>query len=294
MQFVYFRRSVGAASTRDPRMNSPSRRRAVGAAALPPEQVEQNATLEIERSTGEGPSGPPAFDYSTIPPGHYDLVFHRRRGIQSKWHHLKFARVVGHLSGRRRVLDVGCGPGTLLGMLDEEQEAVGVDITSQQIDYAREAYGGPRRSFHACALQELPTEIEPFDAVTAVELIEHLPPDHLDSTLRCAIDRLRPGGKLVLTTPNYRSAWPLVERLVDRLGEVQYYVQHINKFTRPRLRALLEDLGLREVKVNAYLAFAPFSAILGWRFADLVGRIEAGPIENRLGLIMIATGIKQE
>jgi len=256
-------------------------------------ETEQKAVLGVERSPQGVPPDAAPFDYSTIPPGHYDKVFRRGRGIQSKWHHLKFQRVVRLVGGRRRVLDVGCGPGTLLGMLGDEHESVGVDITQPQIDYAREVYGAPNRSFYACALQEVPEEIEPFDAVTAVELIEHLPPDLLDDTLRSAIARLRPGGRLVLTTPNYHSAWPLVERIVDRVSDVDYYVQHVNKFTRPRFRELLEDLGLAEVQVGAYLALAPFSAIFGWRFADDVARLERGPIEQGLGLLLIGAGTKR-
>ena len=219
-------------------------------------------------------------------------MFRRRRGIQSKWHHLKFQRVVELISGHQRVLDVGCGPGTLLGLLGDDGESVGVDITHQQIEYAREVYASPARSFYACALEELPGDLEPFDAVTAVELIEHLPQELAESTLREAIGRLRPGGRLVLTTPNFRSAWPVVERLVDRFGDVEYYVQHINKFTRARFHALLEQLGLRDIEVNAYLAIAPFSALIGWRLADVVAGLEAGFIEDHLGLLMIATGTK--
>ena len=250
------------------------------------------ATIEAERFVArEGDDGAP-FDYSTIPRGHYDLVFRRGRGVQSKWHHLKFQRVAREVQGHRRVLDVGCGPGTLLGMLGPEHESVGVDITARQIDYADEVYGAPHRSFFACALDQLPADLDPFDAVTAVELIEHLPQDLTENTLAEAVARRRAGGKLVVTTPNYRSPWPLVERAVDRLGDVEYYVQHINKFTRPRFRSLMEGLGLREIQVRAYLAWAPFSAALGWRTADLVARLEAGPIENRFGLIMIATGTK--
>jgi len=33
------------------------------------------------------------FDYDSIPVGYYDLVFQRRCGVQSKWHHLKFQHV---------------------------------------------------------------------------------------------------------------------------------------------------------------------------------------------------------
>jgi SAM-dependent methyltransferase len=237
---------------------------------------------------------PAPFDYTTIPPGHYDLVYRRGRGIQSKWHHLKFRRVAEELAGYRRVLDVGCGPGTLVGILREDHEAFGVDITEPQIDYANRVYGEPPGCFYACALEALPEELGPFDAISAVELIEHLPPELADRTLRDAVRRLRPGGKLVLTTPDFHSAWPVIERIVDRVGDVEYYVQHVNKFTTRRFREQLEALGLREVRVRKYLFAAPFAAILGWRFADVIARAESAWIENHFGLIMLGTGIKAD
>jgi SAM-dependent methyltransferase len=241
------------------------------------------------------PAGePPPFDYSTIPPGHYDLVYRRRRGIQSKWHHLKFERVAQELAGYRRVLDVGCGPGTLVGMLSGEHEAYGVDITTPQIEYANRVYAESPPTFFACALQDLPEELGAFDAISAVELIEHLPPALAADTLGTALNRLRPGGKLVLTTPDFRSAWPLVERIVNRLGDVSYYVQHINKLTPAKLERQLRELGLRDVRVRKYLFAAPFAAIFGWRFASRVSRVESGFLENRFGLIMLGTGTKAE
>ena len=248
-------------------------------------------TATIEEQASAAPPPPKPFDYTTIPAGHYDRAYRRGRGIQSKWHYLKFKRVADRVSGFRRVLDVGCGPGTFLGMLGDAHECVGVDITAPQIEYAKSVYTSANLSFYSCALEDLP-ELPPFDAVTAIELIEHLPEELARETLGEAIRRLRPGGRLVLTTPDYGSPWPLVERVVDRLGDVEYYVQHINKFRPPRLRALLEDLGLVDVQVSKYLFAAPFAAILGSRFADLVARAEAGRLENRFGLLILGTATK--
>lgn len=232
------------------------------------------------------------FDYETISGGYYDAVFRRGRGIQSKWHHLKFNRVIQEMDGHRRHLDVGCGPGTLIGLLDHRFVSTGIDISTPEIDYARSAYECESKRFFTGPAHALPDECCDYDVATIVEVIEHLAPADLDDMLRTMIGRLRPGGKLVVTTPNFRSAWPLVEMLVDRFGELDYAPQHINNFTSRRLRQLLQDVGLEDVRVRPYLALAPFAAPLGWRLADAFARVERGPLERAVGLLLLGTGSK--
>jgi 2-polyprenyl-3-methyl-5-hydroxy-6-metoxy-1,4-benzoquinol methylase len=232
------------------------------------------------------------FDYETIPAGYYDVAYRRRGGIQSKWHHLKFRRVVEEMEGHLQHLDVGCGPGTLIGLLDERFSSTGIDISTTQIDYARLEYEGESKRFLAVDARALPDYCRDHDVATVVEVIEHLSPADVDDLLRATIERLRPGGKLVLTTPNFHSAWPLVQMLVKRFGEVNYTPQHINRFTPPRLRQLLQGLGLKDVRVHAFLALAPFAAPLGWRLPDMLARLERGPLERVAGLLLLGTGIK--
>jgi SAM-dependent methyltransferase len=234
------------------------------------------------------------FDYGTISGGYYDAAYRRGRGIQSKWHQLKFKRVVEEMEGHRRHLDVGCGPGTLIGLLDHRFISTGIDVSTAEIDYARREYGSESKRFFAVPVQELPDECRDYDVATIVEVIEHLAPAELDSVLRATIQRLRLGGKMVVTTPNFSSAWPLVEMLVDRFGELKYAPQHINRFTPVRLRQLLEDVGLENVRVRPYLAFAPFAAPLGWRLADTLAQLERGRLERVAGLLLLGTGSKAE
>jgi 2-polyprenyl-3-methyl-5-hydroxy-6-metoxy-1,4-benzoquinol methylase len=232
------------------------------------------------------------FDYESIPVGYYDEVFRRERGTQSKWHHLKFRRVARELEGRRHVLDVGCGPGTMLGSLGGKHESVGTDLSTRQIEYARTTYGSDTTRFYASSPAQLPPEEGPFDAVTLVELIEHLDPVVVEATIDESLELLRPGGKLILTTPNFRSAWPIIEAVINRVSDVTYDFQHINKFHRERLADLLRGHGLTDVRVEPYLFVAPFAAGLGWRLADRVARLEQGPIERTLGMLLLGTGIK--
>jgi len=218
------------------------------------------------------------FDYESIPVGYYDRVFRRGKGIQSKWHHLKFERVAREIEGHRRLLDVGCGPGTMIGYLGGGHQAVGTDLSTRQIEYARSTYGSPAARFYAATPADVPSDEGEFDAVTLVELIEHLDPLAVDATISEALDRLRPGGKLVITTPNFHSAWPFVEAVLNHFADVTYDFQHINKFVPELLDQLLHRHGLEQVRVEPFLFLAPFAASVDWRLADRVSRLERGAI----------------
>jgi 2-polyprenyl-3-methyl-5-hydroxy-6-metoxy-1,4-benzoquinol methylase len=254
--------------------------------------VAQESPERLGTDTSPGMPHKLGFDYESIPPGYYDHVYYRARGAQSKWHHLKFARVAQELHGYRRVLDIGCGPGTFVGSLGEAHECVGVDISEQQIAYACQRYGSSSRSFKACRVTDLSDDVGEFDAVSAVELIEHLSPEEVKETLEAGVARLRPGGKLVLTTPNFGGVWPVVEALLNRFGDVEYELQHTNKFTRSSLAVLITMLGMRETRVETYLGAAPFSAPFGWTLADRLAAWERRKTERRVGLLLLGAGIK--
>jgi 2-polyprenyl-3-methyl-5-hydroxy-6-metoxy-1,4-benzoquinol methylase len=115
-----------------------------------------------------------------------------------------------------RVLDVGCAQGTLALLLAERGHHVtALDLRAEFLEYAMSRHThGDVRFLQVNALdEELPGD---FDLVFANQLIEHVVhPQRLVERLRKS---LRPGGRLVVTTPNgayVRNALPSFRELGD-------------------------------------------------------------------------------
>jgi 2-polyprenyl-3-methyl-5-hydroxy-6-metoxy-1,4-benzoquinol methylase len=225
--------------------------------------------------------------YDAIPAGYYDEVFHSGGRLQRFWHHQRFAAVESRLpASLGRIIDVACGPGTFLGNLRRPIDlGVGIDLAADQIEYARTRYGREERlNFVVGDATHIAME-EPFDAVTCIELIEHLEAAETERFLQALYGLLRPGGMLVLTTPNYRSAWPILERLISRFGPVDYREQHITRFDRRRLSTAVTRAGFVDVRCDTFYLIAPFVAVLAPTLAVRLDAMEQrliGPLGHEL------------
>jgi SAM-dependent methyltransferase len=234
-----------------------------------------------------------AYSYDSIPVGFYDEVFQRNQGIQCKWHHHKFRRIVKEIGDVSRYLDFGCGPGTLISLLPNNISAVGVDIAASQISYAEQHYGGPNREFVKIDSQYLPFPDKSFDSISCVEVVEHLDLSLTTSIFAEFFRVLKPGGKLIVTTPNYGSLWPLVELIVNRLSRVSYEEQHITKFRGTSLAVLLKANGFSSVRVSSFMGISPFLAGINWKFSDDAWRFDQAI--SRLpgvGLLLLGIGLR--
>lgn len=108
------------------------------------------------------------------------------------------------LDGRGPVLDLGCGRGELLEMLRERGvEARGVDGSAAMVARCRERGLDVTQEDMLEALAAAPEGS--LGAVVSLHVVEHLPPEAVERLVRLAFGALRPGGLLLLETPNARS-----------------------------------------------------------------------------------------
>jgi 2-polyprenyl-3-methyl-5-hydroxy-6-metoxy-1,4-benzoquinol methylase len=206
------------------------------------------------------------------------------RATQRFWHEAKFRlmqRVI--MPGKQdRVLDAGCGSGTISHFLSlHAGKVIGMDSNPSAITYAASAYEAQNLEFRLGQFEELIAD-KPFDKVYCIEVLEHLYEAQAAEVLSLFHRITNPGGQLFVTTPNYRSAWPIIEWLLDRFGLVATLdeAQHVTHFTKPKLRAMCTRAGWRVDHMGTFNGFAPFLAPISHRLA--LGLEEFEFLFNRL------------
>lgn len=155
--------------------------------------------------------------------------------LQRYWQRRRYRIITAATRGSESVLDVGCGSSRILS---SDEPMVGLDIQLHKLRYARR-YGKPL--VHG-SIFSLPFQDESFDCVVCSEVIEHVPAEEqvFDELSRV----LKPGGRLVLGTPDYdRRLWRVLEWLYARAAPGGYADEHITHYSRANLQRYLEGRG---------------------------------------------------
>ncbi|WP_344209603.1 class I SAM-dependent methyltransferase [Kribbella sancticallisti] len=153
----------------------------------------------------------------------------------------------------RKTLDIGCGGGYLVRALaDRGLDARGVDTSAFAVAHGVEGTAGRLVE----GTMSVMADVAPFDIVTMMDVIEHLP-DPV-SAIRGAFSFLREGGSLVVLTPRYGGA------LLQRQGTeyVHFNSDHMYYFTEQTLSAVLRKATGSDVATQDVL-----STLMDWHVA---------------------------
>lgn len=196
---------------------------------------------------------PPAGEYPILPAANrhwltpfYDLLC-ELLGLGRRFQRSVLARL--GLRGEERLIDVGCGTGTLLAETLRRHSGVtaaGVDADPEILAIAarRLRRYGARVTLHIARAEALPFPDASFDAALSTLTFHHLPTPAKRAALAEVYRVLRPGGRLLLvdfgTRPGRRVPW------WEGLFET---VEYLEDNVRGLLPGFVADAGFAGVQV---------------------------------------------
>lgn len=145
-------------------------------------------------------------------------------------------KYVGYFRPGEHVLELACGYGVFLEVLRERDvKGTGVDIFGEALDVCRHKGLSVEK---AEVTRFVATTEERFDGIFCAHLIEHLPGDTIPEFVMNCYRILRPGGRLILITPNSQNIQVITETFWLDLT-------HERLLPRILLESLLKDAGFR-------------------------------------------------
>ncbi|NWF72389.1 MAG: class I SAM-dependent methyltransferase [Nitrospirae bacterium] len=130
-----------------------------------------------------------------------------------------------------RILDLACGAGRLLFFFSERgyKNLTGVDISPDQVALASQVTPDVR---HESVLDHLESHPDSYDLITGYDIIEHFHKDEALRFLDGCHGALRPGGRLILQTPNADSPWGTMHRYNDFTHEICFSPNSLSRLMR--------------------------------------------------------------
>lgn len=138
------------------------------------------------------------------------------------------------------ILEVGGGQSGLTALLYPQSQITNIDLNSQ---YAQAPCNQQKRVKFICGdATNLPFENQSFDAVTMFDLLEHIPDDK--KSVSEALRVLRPGGFLLVSTPNENWQFPyykFMQSICPSESEIMAEWGHVRRgYTLAELNTLID------------------------------------------------------
>lgn len=151
---------------------------------------------------------------------------------------------------KTRVLDLGCGNGSMSNVIAQNgYDVVGVEPSEQGVKIAQSNF--PNCQFFQASINQFPYQnfSHQFDVVVAIEVIEHLV--YPRELMRIAKQCLKPGGRLIISTPYHGYVKNLVLALTGKLDghfTVLWDGGHIKFFSVETMTAMLISEGFADIR----------------------------------------------
>jgi len=184
----------------------------------------------------------------------------------------KFLFSVLGLQNDLRVIDIGCGVGSNLRLLQSmRSKLVGMDSEMYSLVHTKKNLSAV--PLVNGDLMRLPIKADSIDLILASDVLEHLDEDTIG--IREIYRTLKTEGKVIFTVPAFRSLWGVQ----DIVG------MHKRRYSKKELVRKIEREGFKILKSSYFNFFLFFPILIGRRIIYLLGlRIES---ENEINFPLI-------
>jgi len=137
-----------------------------------------------------------------------------------------------------KILDIGCGTGIILKILEKSATAYGMELSPEAIGFLRKR--GLRLITCSDANQSIPFKNDTFSAVTCLDVLEHLENDL--TLLKEMVRVCKPDGYILITVPAFDIFW----------SPHDVALHHRRRYTRKQMLDNVRELHCRVIKASYY------------------------------------------
>lgn len=216
------------------------------------------------------------------------------------WRIFEIEAVLRHVDFGGRVLDLGCGDGTLSAVIfGGDRHCTLLGLEPDPIDAEAAQLSGIYATVHCAPGDAIPEPDQSLDLVFSNSVLEHIP--HLEPVLAEVGRVTRPGGRFVFTVPSEqfhaclsgKGLLPLLWKMRGRSIEqsIDQRLQHHRYWSPEEWVQALRPLGFSTFAIHRYL---PAPAVEAWeRLSNLTGglafelfggKTQTRRLQRRLGL----------
>ena len=218
------------------------------------------------------------FDYESYDGAYQHRALNEGSPVQQFWHRMRWQLALqSNLADSESVVvDIGCGSGNgAFYFAGVAKQVIGLDVSKNSLSFCRD-YQNKNKIKNIKFMQigfkgEIPLRDQSVDCALCSEVIEHLPEIVLEHLLLEVFRILKPGGFFWVTTPNYLSLWPVLEKTLDLLKLVPpLQEQHVQYF---HTRKLISELTRKGFQINGFgsmYLISPFLTLISETIATKV------------------------
>jgi 2-polyprenyl-3-methyl-5-hydroxy-6-metoxy-1,4-benzoquinol methylase len=217
--------------------------------------------------------------------------------LQRNWHRNKFDILSDYFKNDRelkskKILDLGTGSGNFeLLFHDKFKKIVGADYNDEALDFLksklteREVKNVDLKMADFTKLEGSIFE-DKFDYIIMIDVIEHFKTTEAEKLLPKLYNLLNKEGKVLIITPNYTSAWIVLEKALDKIQLLPKFdgEQHLAKYNTENLEHLFsKQFSVKEMTTFNTLAYI----LISYHLNKAVSKLES-KLKSKYGNLIFA------